>query len=612
MNLIGKNSPVARARRLGLPTHVFVCLLALNLTGVFFDLVGIVLLLPILEIIQAGGSVAIDTMQGRHWVVIRELSSYTGVPVSLGSLLALSFGFLVLRQAFRYFAVQYSEVARRGLTNSIRSRVFDSFLRANTVAQDKASVGGVVSLLQTELPRSLEVIFTISQSVSLVAQAVSYFLALFWLSPIMCLICVALLLAAVASARTRLVEIRHRGKAVSDGNRRLGSFAVERLKHVRLIRLSGTEKAEIDAFNHIDRSISQQELQQTLISTRIQFVLEPVVIGAAYLMFFVGGQILGVGYERLGLFAVVLIRLVPLLRTASEQYTRALGQMPSLEKVDGFLAEIALARESKGGGIAFSKLSEGIQYQDVSFTYEGARAPALSDVSVKIPARRMTALVGPSGSGKSTFIDLLPRIRNPGSGEIRFDGISIDEFSTASLREGIAFVPQHPQIFDSTVAQHIRYGKPDASDAEVREAARIAGALSFIEQLPEGFDTRLGDGGKRLSGGQRQRLDIARALVRKAPILILDEPTSAVDAGVEAAFRDALLNLRNTTELTIIVIAHRLSTIADADQIIVLKEGRVQECGTHDQLLASSGWYAESFRLQHRFDDRQAHSSLVT
>lgn len=167
-----------------------------------------------------------------------------------------------------------------------------------------------------------------------------------------------------------------------------------------------------------------------------------------------------------------------------------------------------------------------------------------------------------------------------------------------SVRGGIAFVPQQPQIFDITASEHIRYGKEDATDEEVREAARLAGALRFIEQLPEGFDTLLGDGGKRLSGGQRQRLDIARALIRRAPILIMDEPTSALDAEAESAFRDVLRMLRRETKLTIIVIAHRLSTIADADRIIVLNNGRLEACGNHEELMSKGGWYAEAHGLQ--------------
>ena len=267
---------------------------------------------------------------------------------------------------------------------------------------------------------------------------------------------------------------------------------------------------------------------------------------------------------------------------------------------------LAQARELRGGSQTFALLDRSIEYDHVSFSYDGSKAPALSDITLTLPAHQMSALIGPSGAGKSTFVDLLPRLRNPSVGQILFDGVSIAEFSTESLRAGIGFVPQQPQIFNITAAEHIRYGKEDADDNEVREAARLAGALDFIEAMPQGFDTLLGDGGKQLSGGQRQRLDIARALVRRAPILILDEPTSALDAGAEAAFRDALQTLRVETDLTIIVIAHRLSTIVDADKIVVLSKGRIEAAGSHDELIRAGGWYAEASRQQRGQADRLA------
>jgi ABC-type multidrug transport system fused ATPase/permease subunit len=400
----------------------------------------------------------------------------------------------------------------------------------------------------------------------------------------------------VLASRGQFREIRARGGAMTNVNRALATFTIGRLRRARLIRLSGTEKAEARQFNQITRDLSEQELQQKMLATRVQFMVEPGVIGAAYLLFFLGAYVFGLSLERLGLFAILLIKILPLLRSGLTQYGRIVGSLPSLERVNSFLLEITQAAESKGGALQFARLDSGIRFRDVSYSYGPDKAPALRNVNIEIPAYRLTALVGPSGAGKSTLIDLLPRMRDVTAGQIEFDGIPIEQFSTESLRRAIAFVPQSPEIFDIPVADHIRYGKENATDDEVRRAAQLAGALGFIERLPQGFNTPLGDGGGRLSGGQRQRLDIARALVRSAPILILDEPTSAVDPEAEADFRDVMSSLRESRKFTIIVIAHRLSTIVDADQIIVLEEGRVVEQGAHEQLLKTGGWYGAAHR----------------
>ncbi len=294
-----------------------------------------------------------------------------------------------------------------------------------------------------------------------------------------------------------------------------------------------------------------------------------------------------------------MMRLMPtvkeILRT-SQTFLAFLGSLFSFERR---LDNMAAAREHRGGDRPFEILRDAIRFDLVGFHYKTTeKVPALHSLALTIPAKRMTALVGPSGAGKSTLVDLLPRLRDPTEGEITIDGTALREFSVETLRAGISYVSQLPVIFNVSVAQHIRYGKRDASDAEVREAAALAGASEFIENLPSGYDTMLGEDGARLSGGQRQRLDLARALVRRAPILILDEPTSNLDAEAEERFRDALDRIRRETAVTIIVVAHRLSTVAGADQIVTLENGRVTETGAHAELIALGGWYAKAYAQQ--------------
>jgi ATP-binding cassette, subfamily B, bacterial MsbA len=586
------------ARRMQLPLRKMVGLFALNLLWIGFEGLGIAVLYPVLKLVQNGGSISSEQLSGRDWKFIHELSMLTGIPITLGALLMVSFTFLLLRQVFNYLNVYYYGVTIRHTANQVRRRAFNAFLRVQSAVQEKVRPGEIANNLTIELERALSSLFSIVRTVGVGLQMLVYLGGLLLLSPPLTTLSLVVFGVLGFLSRSLLVAVKESGRDITEANVQLAGFIVERLQHARLIRLSGTEKPEGAAFGKLSSRQAETQMRQKLITTRMSLLPEPVAIGFGYAVLFVGSQFLDYGIDKLGLFLIVLIRLVPVVLHAISDYSNIVGKWPSVEKVDGSLRELFEAREPRGGDTTFSRLDQGISYDHVSFTYGSGDTPALHDVTATILAHRMCALVGRSGAGKSTLVDLLPRLRELTAGTIRFDGIPITEFTTDSLRAGIAFVPQQPQIFNISAAEHIRYGKEGATDEEVREAARLAGALDFIEALPGGFDCPLGDGGNRLSGGQRQRLDIARALVRRAPILILDEPTSALDADAEAAFRDALRTLRSETNLTIIVIAHRLSTIADADQIVVLQQGHVESVGSHAELMAAGGWYARAHAQQ--------------
>jgi ATP-binding cassette subfamily B protein len=236
-----------------------------------------------------------------------------------------------------------------------------------------------------------------------------------------------------------------------------------------------------------------------------------------------------------------------------------------------------------------------IEFRDVSFAYSAD--PILNNVSFVAEGGKTTALVGPSGAGKSTVINLIPRFFDPKSGQIFIDGQDIAHVTKQSLRQQLAYVSQQPYLFEGTIRENIRYGRPEATDAEVEEAARLAYAHEFVLAQPNGYDTPVGENGVTLSGGQRQRLSIARALVRKAPILLLDEATSALDTESEAAVQRALDEAM--TGRTVVVIAHRLSTVVRADKMVVMQQGRVVEEGNHETLAKrNDGLYARLNNLQ--------------
>jgi subfamily B ATP-binding cassette protein MsbA len=243
-----------------------------------------------------------------------------------------------------------------------------------------------------------------------------------------------------------------------------------------------------------------------------------------------------------------------------------------------------------------SELKESIKLTNVSFQYENSNTQLLEDISITIPKGEILALVGSSGAGKTTIVDLIPRFYDVTGGSISIDGVDIRQLSLENLRNLMGIVSQDTILFNDTVANNISYGQPNAKLKNIQDAAEAANALDFIKELPNDFDTVIGEMGARLSGGQRQRLSIARAILKNPDVLILDEATSALDTESEQKVQEAIDNL--VKGRTVIVIAHRLSTITKADRIIVLDKGEIMESGTHEELLSMNGKYRQLYNIQ--------------
>ncbi|HKC90355.1 MAG TPA: ABC transporter ATP-binding protein, partial [Candidatus Limnocylindria bacterium] len=265
-----------------------------------------------------------------------------------------------------------------------------------------------------------------------------------------------------------------------------------------------------------------------------------------------------------------------------------------VERVRGIL-DIDMSIPERPDAREPGRLEGAIEFDRVAFAYDPA-SPVLKGVSFSIGAGQFVGIVGTTGSGKSTVVSLIPRFYDPTAGRVLIDGVDVRDYKLQGIRDQIGFVLQDTVLFRGTVRENIAYGRPDAAETEILEAARLANAHEFIARMPEGYDTEVGERGLTLSGGQRQRIGIARAIIRNSAILILDEPTAALDSESEKVVIEALERVMKGR--TVITIAHRLSTIRDADKIVVLKDGLVAEQGSHDELVALGGEYAGLHRLQ--------------
>jgi ATP-binding cassette, subfamily B, bacterial MsbA len=589
----------ARSRAFGLSRRRMAAIVGLALAVALAEAIGVGLMLPVLQFIQEAGDVSKLADRGRIWRALVDVSQATGVPLTLATLLLLSFAFLLLRQIVTYAQHMTMARVRLGLVRDARARLFRTFLATSLGRQEQEKLGGLINDATVEVENAVSGLLLVLHQAALVLLALAYFALLLAVSATMTLAAAGVFVITALLLRGLIGRSIGIGRLVTEANQSLGGFLAERLRSLRLIRLAGTEAAEARAVDDLVGRQQRHRLEAERLNAALQTAVEPVFIAFAFGLLYFGLTALGMRFEEIALFLIAVLRLVPIGKDTLRARQNVLQLVPSIEAVERRLQRLAADAEPPGGELPAPAAPPALRFEDVTFVYDGGNGrPALSGASFDCAPGTMTALVGPSGGGKSTLIDILVLLRRPAAGRVLIDGSDSRDYALDGLRRAVAYVPQAPQLFDVTAAEHIRYGRADATEAELREAAQRAGALAFLDAAPEGFALRLGEGGARLSGGQRQRLDLARALVRRAPILLLDEPTSNLDADAEHAVLDVLKRLRAEKAATMIVIAHRLATVAMADQIVVLESGRVAARGTHRELVAAGGWYAEAFARQ--------------
>ena len=555
---------------------------------------GISLFIPFLQSLQLGSEPA--SSENSLINFLNQLFSSVPADQRFWVIPLCIFGSILLKNCLAYsnwilFAWLNSQIGHR-----LRSSIFKQLLSVSYSFLEIQDSGRLLNTLATETWRTsdaLKTLVSLITSICTITVFVCLLLLLSWqltliVSAIMALIslCIQLLNRQAKVAGYQAVQM----------NAELGSRMYEGLAGMQTIRAFGREAYEQQRFDRASQQVSGTFLKLDSLYGAVSPLYE---IFSALLVL----SILAIALHQnqtalpaLLTFLFILYRLQPQMQQLDSSRVALIALSSSVNEVMNFL-NCSDKPYIHSGHLSFSGLQHSVDLKSVGFRYHPQDQPALQNVTLSIPRGQTTALVGPSGAGKSTLIRLLCRFYEVTEGDIDVDGYPLRQLNLTDWRSHIAIVSQDVYIFSASVQENIAYGYQQATHADVVAAANLANAHEFITQLPQGYDTQLGDRGIRLSGGQRQRIALARAIIRNPDILILDEATNALDTIAEHLIQEALD--RFSQNRTVIVIAHRLSTILRADQIVVLENGRVVEQGNLQHLLELNGLFAQLYRLQY-------------
>ena len=498
------------------------------------------------------------------------------------------------------YVVNYlTESLGQWIANDLRIRTYHHLQHLSLSYYDSHEVGPILSTVTDDVDTIQDFASSATLGMAVDVLTIGAMLGLmFWLDWDFALIAVAvapLLLLFV-------LRIRKAVKAATHEVRRRQADIVSTIQEgLQSIRV-------INAFNRQDLQeaelarVSKQTVAAALNARRVKSVVTPAVsVVVALCTAFVlwrGASLILHGAMTAGTLTVFIAYLAMFFKPVQDlaKMTNAIaGFSVAVERVGAIVDTDSTVRESPDAATP-ATLRGVITFEDVTFSYDGV-TPALRDITFSIEPGQRVGIVGHTGSGKSTVLSLIPRFYDVSSGTVRIDGVDVREYKLHEFHQQLGFVLQDTVLFSGSVRDNIVFGRPDATEDEIVDAARMANAHEFISQMPHGYDSLVGERGLGLSGGQRQRIGIARALIRDNPILLLDEPTAALDAESEQAVIDALDRLM--AERTVVIIAHRFSTIRNADKIIVLDDGEIAEVGDHRTLLARNGIYADLYRIQY-------------
>jgi subfamily B ATP-binding cassette protein MsbA len=556
----------------------------------FLEGIGLSFIYPIIETAQANEPTNVNgrIMEGFVWIY-----QYFDIPFTLGYLIIGVALVMTVRYTMSFLVRWLGAVLGTRYERDLRTRAFEGALDAEIRYYDQEGTDDILNAIITETRYSGNVIKQGIGAFEKLFLVVMYVGVMFYITPSMTVLAIVLLGGITTILRFVIEPAVTVGTRVAEANEQVQETVQAGTQGIRDVKLFGLRSEVFTTFSDAIRNYTHSEidLQRNEIAIKNFFELSAAI--TIFVLIYVGFTFTGLSLGELGIFLIAMFQLAPKVSALNSKVYSLEGYLSHAVRTQDFFDRLD-RRQEHSGNRSVSHIS-GIEFNNVSFAYND-NEQVLRELSFEVQKNEFIAFVGQSGAGKSTIVSLLARMYDPDDGDIRADGVSIEEYDIDQWRERIAVVRQQPFIFNDTLENNVTIGNRDATRRDVERVCEIAKVDEFVDNLPNGYESQLGDDGVRLSGGQRQRVALARALLKDADFLVLDEATSDLDSNLEKEVQAAIEAMDQ--EYGIIAIAHRLSTVKNADRIYTVDSGEIIESGTHRELLDQDGDYAELYTIQ--------------
>jgi subfamily B ATP-binding cassette protein MsbA len=558
------------------------------------EAVGLSFILPIVEVVQAPG----DPAANADGLLLLFVTAYevVGVPFTLGTVVAGVSAVLTIRWTSTFVVRWLRGLLAVDYTRELQTQAFDHTLDARITYFDQEGSDDILNAIVTQAEYAAKVIKLVVIVLEQGLLSLMYLTIAFVIAPGLTLVAILFLGGFTMLFRTVLESGYDIGDRVADANESVQQAVQAGAQGIRDTKLFGLKQEIFDDFLDAIEQFTKSSIKQRRNEAAIQSFYNLLTGVSVFMLIYLAITFADMSLGSLGLFLFAMFRLGPKVSNLNSRLYKIENYLPHLVRTQDFINELKRNKEPDDSTETIPQEIQTIRFDDVHFSYDGQDGKAIADISMELEKGEFIGFVGQSGAGKSTLVSLLARLYEPDSGEIQANGQSINRMPIDEWRERIAVVRQDPFIFNDTLRYNLTIGNRDVTDEELDKISRIAKIDEFFHELPDGFDTQLGDNGVRLSGGQCQRVALARALLKDAEVLMLDEATSNLDSTLEKAVQESVENLER--DYTMIAIAHRLSTVRNADRIYTVDSGRIIESGSHLELIKQQGQYSELYEMQ--------------